>query len=269
MDQPTISLLAEAANEVWTNIERTIDLLGEDDWGRPTPCVGWDVRDVLSHLGHAEGLLVHGFPQPEPPSESVATGSPLDQMTNQGVAARRSWPFTQVVDEVRRAADATRTLLTGPDLDWEAPCMTPVGPSPRRLATELRVTDLVVHLIDIRTALGLPLDQGEESSAVAVAVGRAVRLTPWAWVKRARAAEGQSLQLGLTGPGAGTHTVVVNEGRAVAGSADDSPDASIRGAGLAYLLAVTGRHGLVAAGGGLVTRGELARVLLESYRLVG
>jgi hypothetical protein len=61
----------------------------------------------------------------------------------------------------------------------------------------------------------------------------------------------------------------MRDGKAVVEPQDGEPDAVIKGTGLAYLLAVSGRHALVPAGGGLVATGEPARVLLERFRLVG
>jgi uncharacterized protein (TIGR03086 family) len=42
----TIALLPEAARAV----SAVVDRIGEDAWSRPTPCEGWDVRDLLNHL---------------------------------------------------------------------------------------------------------------------------------------------------------------------------------------------------------------------------
>ncbi len=262
-------MLRDGAAQVWEAIERFLARLKADDWSRPTPCVGWTVQDVAAHLGHIEGMLVHGFPQPEPPPNWEAPSSPLDQITNLGVDSRRSWSKEAVIDEVERAARATRDLLASPGLDWEAEAPTPIGPAPRWTAVEMRVNDLVVHLLDLRTALGWQLREEGEEIAEAVAVGRAVRLTPWAFVKRASAREGQSLDLSLAGPGGGDHHIVVEQGRAVEKPGDGEATATIVGSGLSYLVAATGRHAMVAAAGGLATRGDLARRLLAAYRLVG
>ena len=261
--------LATAARQTWAAVLNLIPSLQPDDWNRPTPCVGWSVKDVLAHLGHVEGMLVHGFDQPEPPADWVGDGTPLDQVTNQGVAARRPWSPARVIDEIERAAAATTSLLETPELDWNEPSSTPVGPAPRSVAVEMRVNDIFLHLCDLRTALGLDINQSAEPLGRGVAIGRAVRLSPWAWAKQAKAAEGQRLRLSLTGPGAVDHDVVMRAGKAVIESQNGEPDAVIKGSGLAYLLAVSGRHALVPAGGGLVATGEPGRVLLEKFRLVG
>ena len=261
--------LAAATNQTWAAVLNLIPSLQPDDWNRPTPCVGWSVKDVLAHLGHVEGMLDHGFDQPEPPADWVGDGTPLDQVTNQGVAARRTWSPARVIDEIERAAAATTKLLDSPDLGWNEPASTPVGPAPRSVAVEMRVNDVFLHVCDLRTALGLDINQYGEPLGREVAIGRAVRLSPWAWAKQAKAAEGQRLRLSLSGSGAVDHDVVMRAGKAVVESQNREPDAVIKGSGLAYLLAVSGRHALVPAGGGLVATGEPARVLLEKFRLVG
>lgn len=266
--------LGPATNQTWNAVAALIASLEPDDWNRPTPCVGWSVKDVLAHLGHVEGLLVHQFEQPDPPADWVGEGSPLDQVTGQGVAARRIWSKDQVVDEIERAVAATRTMLSSPELNWQEPALTPVGPAPRSVAVEMRVNDAFLHLCDIRTAIGRAIDGPEiegssEPLGREVAVGRAVRLSPWAWAKRVGATEGHRLRLSLSGPGGVDHDVVMREGKAVVESHDGTPEAFIKGTALAYLLAVSGRHALVPAGGGLVATGEPARALLEKFRMVG
>lgn len=261
--------LATAANQTWVAVTNLIALLEPDDWNRPTPCVGWSVRDVLAHLGHVEGMLVHGFDQPDPPADWVGEGTPLDQVTNQGVAARRTWSPARITDEIERAAEATRVLLGQPGLDWNEAAPTPVGPAPRSVAVEMRVNDAFLHLCDLRTAIDVDIKESDEPLGREIAIGRAVRLSPWAWAKQAKARKGQRLRLSLSGSGGVDHDVVMRDGKAVVEPQDGEPDAVIKGTGLAYLLAVSGRHALVPAGGGLVATGEPARVLLERFRLVG
>ena len=261
--------LATASNQTWAAVTKLIASLEPDDWNRPTPCVGWSVRDVLAHLGHVEGMLVHGFDQPDPPTDWVGEGTPLDQVTNQGVAARRNWSPAQVTGEIERAAAATTVLLGQPELDWNEAAPTPIGPAPRSVAVEMRVNDVFLHLCDLRTAIDLDIKESAEPLGGDIAIGRAVRLSPWAWAKQARATDGQRLRLSLGGSGGVDHDIVMRDGKAVVESQNGEPDAAIKGTGLAYLLAVSGRHALVPAGGGLVATGEPARVLLEKFRLVG
>jgi hypothetical protein len=154
-------------------------------------------------------------------------------------------------------------------VDWEAETSTPIGPAPLRIGAEMRVTDLVIHLCDLNTALGRDLEPERDSASRRVAIGRAVRLTPWAWAKRVGAADGEAVSLLLTGPEGIEGEVLKKDGRAALTIGPAGPDPAIEGSGLAYLLAVSGRHGQTAAAGGLIARTERARQLLERFRLVG
>ncbi len=261
--------LAAASEQTWDAVSELIAGLELSDWDRPTPCVGWSVKDVVAHLGHVEGMLVHGFEQPEASPDWIGEGSPLDQITGQGVAARRNWSIADVVDELERASVATRTLLSRTDLDWQELAPTPVGTAPRSVAVEMRINDAYLHMCDIRTAIGQAIDGINEPLTRSVATGRAIRLSPWAWAKRVQAGDGQRLRLSLSGVSGVEHDVVMRAGKAVVEPQDGTPDALVEGSALAYLLAVSGRHALVSAGGGLIATGEPARALLEKFRLVG
>ena len=53
-DRPIVAELAE----VWTSLLGLAPELADGDWDRPSPCPGWTVRDVYSHvIGTESGLL--------------------------------------------------------------------------------------------------------------------------------------------------------------------------------------------------------------------
>ncbi len=258
-----------ALEEVWSSLLDLLDGLEPGQWSRPTPCAEWDVKDVAAHLGHLEGAW-HGFPQPEPPAGWSTEHTGLHAATAYGVAARRRWPPPQIIDEVRQASDATlqRLRALAPD-EWEQETGGVLGSTTVSGAMELRVGDAYVHLLDLRHALGLPLEPEREATALALITARAVRLSGWAAVKRAGLAEGTRIRLDLSGPGAGRQDVVVTEGRGVLGAPAGEPAGTIAGRGIGYVLAGGGRHAMVDAVGGLRVDGEPARRLVESYRLFG
>ena len=217
-------------------------------------------------------MLVHQFDQPEPPADWVGEGSPLDQATGLGVAARRSWSPAQVVDEIERARRQPSDLLTQPDLDWQEPRLTPVGPAPRHVAVEMRVNDVYLHLCDIRTAIGQTdrwagrrhRKPGKEScdrpggAAVAVGLGQKGRRprgpTPATVAERRSAAS--------------IKTSSMREGKAVVEPQDGTPMPSSTGTAwhISWPSAVATRWCRREAG--LVATGEPARALLEKFRLV-
>ncbi len=261
--------LLPALEEAWGAVIATLDSLDADDWHRATPCELWTVRDIAAHLGHLEGTA-NGLRQPDPPDDFDESGyGPLDLITNQGVAARRTWSEGQVLEEVRHASGLTLERLWSTDQEgWRTATPSPVGMIPLTQAMELRLADVYVHLLDIRHAVGRPLSEADEPMAAAAVVGRAVRLTGWAAVKRAGLADGTRIRLSLDGPsGRDSVDLVVEGGRGHLFDPEGPLPQHVAGTGLAYLLTVAGRPAMADAAGGLDVSGEDARRLLAAYRL--
>lgn len=258
--------IVDALDQVWSGVTSLLDEIDEASWQRPTPCVGWTVHDVAAHLGHLEGIG-HGFPQPDPPpgyDPAVFTG--LQAVTEEGVAARRSWSPEEVVDEIRRASATTLNALRGyGPADWEAPVPSPVGTVPARQAAEIRLADAYVHLLDIRHALGRPLETADVATASEAVVGRALRVAGWGAVKQAELRDGSRIRLDLLGRGAVELVVEGRRGRLAEPEADTVD--RIAGSPLAFLLAVSGRSEMAEAAGGLEVTGEAAARFLAGYRL--
>ncbi|NQV05918.1 maleylpyruvate isomerase family mycothiol-dependent enzyme, partial [bacterium] len=242
--------------------------LDPSGWDAPTGSAGWSVHDVAAHLGHLEGFL-QGFPQPETPDGFDRSDlSPLDAITGEGVAARRSWSHAEVLDEIRDASSQTMETLDRLDeAGWTVPTLSPVGMIARSHAQDLRLADLWVHLNDMRFGLGLPLTPDTEPLAAAAAIARAVRLTPWGSVKRAGLVDGSTIGLQLSGPSGFEGVLAVADGRGslVPGPAD-MPD-RVAGPGLAFLMAAGGRAEMIDAAGGLDVSGPAAGQLIARYRI--
>ncbi|MCB2223266.1 MAG: maleylpyruvate isomerase N-terminal domain-containing protein, partial [Actinobacteria bacterium] len=262
--------LLTGLREAWGGAVALLRGLDGADWDRPTPCEGWAVRDVAAHLGHVEGIA-HGYPQPPTPEtfDPSAFGG-FHAFTEEGVAARRPLPVGDVLGEVVTAAEATLAQVGayGPD-DWEQPVPSPVGMVPAHQAAEIRMADVLVHLMDLRTALGLPIDPGTEPTAVRILEDRAIRLTGWGAVKGAGLPEGARVRLDIEGRAPMDLVVADGKGRLgpPEGGPEGSADARIAGTGLAYALAVAGRPAMADAAGGLTAEGDTATALLEGYRL--
>ena len=147
--------------------------------------------------------------------------------------------------------------------------MGPLGMTSVTNFAEIRLSDLFVHLLDLRFALGLHLANAAESTAEALVVGRAVRLTGWGAVKGADLPDGTRIRLELTGPGGTTADLVVTDRRGTLIDPEPVTVDRIVGPALAYLLEVSGRHEMAEAAGGLEVVGEAAKALLTEYRLFG
>ena len=115
--------------------------LGEDDWGRPTPCAGWTARDLLGHLATSIRVgisLMQGrppaFPDAARPGDLVE-GDPVEFWRGTVGQARA----------VLRSADLTLAMET------------PLGQTVAD-ALVIPVIDLYVHAWDLGAAAGIDVE---------------------------------------------------------------------------------------------------------------
>jgi uncharacterized protein (TIGR03083 family) len=258
-----------ALEEAWSSIDSLLTLLGVDQWQLPTPNTEWDIKDLAAHLGGLEAMF-HGFPQPDPPEGWASEQTGLHQLTDLGVVARRNWAADQVMDEFRRASRAQLDMLRSLDEDgWRQQTLGPLGMTTMTNFADIRLGDLYVHLLDLRFALGLPVQSTAEQTAESRVVGRAVRLTGWGAVKAAGLPDGTRIRMDLSGPGGTVADLVVADRRGNLISPEPDPVERIRGPALSYLLEVAGRPEMAKAAGELDVEGASARTLLDRYRLFG
>ena len=261
--------LIRALEEVWTGIDVLFDSLTEDQWALPTSNTEWDIKDLAAHLGGLESLFL-GLPQPDPPDGWTTDHTGLHQVTGLGVAARRSWSPTEVLAEFRTASRAQLERLRPLDeAGWQEPTIGPLGMTSVSNFAEIRLSDLYVHLLDLRFALGLPMQSAAEPTAEVLVVGRAVRLTGWGAVKGADLADGTRILLDLNGPGGTKTDLVVADRRGNLVDPEPGTTERVVGSALAYLLEIAGRHQMAESAGGLQVEGDAAQALLEGYRLFG
>jgi uncharacterized protein (TIGR03083 family) len=261
--------VVSALEQAWTGIDVLLSSLPDEQWALPTPNTEWDIKDLAAHLGGLESLFL-GFPQPDPPEGWITEHTGLHQVTDHGVAARRAWSAAEVMDELRSTSRAQLERLRGLDeAAWQEPTIGPLGMTSVANFADLRLSDLYVHLLDLRFALGLPLQSAGAPIAEALVVGRVVRLTGWGAVKGAKLPDGTRIFLDLGGPGGTVADLVVADRRGNLVDAEPGTIDRIAGPALAYLLEISGRHDMAEAAGGLEVDGEAAKALLAGYRLFG
>ncbi|WGL52785.1 maleylpyruvate isomerase family mycothiol-dependent enzyme [Nocardioides sp. BP30] len=146
----------------WRSVGDFVELvsaLPQEDWSRPTDLPGWDVRAVVSHVAHLEGVLGGA------PEESVAVPElahvvgPMGRFTEIGVITRRDVEPASVVEQIRRYTAARHAdLLATPPTDPGAPApgiFGLIGWNDRTLLRN-RPLDIWMHEQDIRRATGHP-----------------------------------------------------------------------------------------------------------------
>ena len=126
--------------------ERLVTTIGDDEWGLPTPCTGWSVRDVLNHLVGGNLLFVRVLGgEPLPPREELMAASRTDRLGEDAAGAYR-------------ASAAALVEAFGAEGVLERPVTVPAGTFPGSGALQLRITEALVHGWDIARATDRPLE---------------------------------------------------------------------------------------------------------------
>jgi len=106
--------ITDALETTWGSIDRLVRPRPPESYDAMTPCPGWSVKDVLSHLVGFEKML-HGEPVPEYHGEwPNYVHNPIGEFNEAFVQANRERPGLEVLDELRnqcaRSIAALRTL---------------------------------------------------------------------------------------------------------------------------------------------------------------
>ena len=120
MAEPATSALP--ADQLQRALEATGDLLAgvrDDQWGEPTPCTDWNVRDLVNHFvggNHMFASILHGgqLPSPEQTAQLRGTdhlhGDPVAAYRQAGWALQEAFrPYSRIVT-MRGALLGTRAI---------------------------------------------------------------------------------------------------------------------------------------------------------------
>ncbi|MHB8717485.1 MAG: maleylpyruvate isomerase family mycothiol-dependent enzyme [Candidatus Dormibacteria bacterium] len=231
-----------AIRECRDHIVATCETFAEDDWRKPTACPGWDVQDVVAHLGSLESYLL-GKPATdlERAVDRPWVRNALGALNETLVEARRGWPPSRVLDELRSASGERLAALEATDeagLD-ELVAAPRGGTMPLRQFLGVRLWDFAVHEADIAEATGRPL---RLDSPAARRIFTELALLSGRALGRARAPEGAALRISLEGtPHA--YTARVDGGRgAPSPVAAEEATLHLRASPTAFLRVATGRR---------------------------
>jgi uncharacterized protein (TIGR03083 family) len=234
---------AAAAADLWDRIIVLVDDLAETDWQQPTPCPGWTVHDLIGHLSGLQTGFDSGAHVPAPQGwEPDPTASPVDAWTGMGVAARRGWSGEQLRTELGQAREGHVARLSAVD-DWSAEADGPIGRTSEDGLFQVRMMDVWVHLQDLRSALGLPLETDDTSDAAAAAHGYVVGLVPWLYVRKAGAQEHATMRLTVGAPVDLDTVLEVSMGRARHNPDADPGVCGVTASAAGLTLLAVGRFG--------------------------
>ncbi|MFF0475146.1 maleylpyruvate isomerase family mycothiol-dependent enzyme [Streptomyces sp. NPDC004284] len=218
---PSLQNYADAWTHSIEAIAELVQPLVESEWNRPTPCIGWSVRDIVSHVIGMETEML-GDPRPihSLPRDLYHVRSDFARYMEVQVDVRRHHTSPEMTSELEyiliRRARQLRNENRSPEHLIRAPLS-----AEQTLETGYRdrAFDVWVHEQDLRAALGVP---GNLDSAGAL-VARDVLLEalPDVVAKDAGAPASSAVVLDVTGPVEFLRTIRVDaEGR---GTIDGAP----------------------------------------------
>lgn len=192
----------KAAETEYLRLAGLLATLDADDWGRPTECTEWDVREVVAHLvGAAESnaSVRETLRQARRGNALRTPGQPtVDGINALQVAERTDTPPEQLVEDLRDAGARgvrARRRLPAPLRALRLPFGPPLGVrSLGYLMDCIYTRDAWMHRVDIARATGRPLLLTADHD------GRIVADVVQEWA----AAHGQPYELTLSGPAGGT-----------------------------------------------------------------
>lgn len=115
-----------------------VSQIHDDQWGLPTPCAGWTLHDLLSHMTTEN----HGF-------AAAARGE---------TTSRDAWTAVPFSDDPRRdyaaSADEVLTAFADPAPEFWLPNVSETVRFPARQAIGFHLLDYVVHTWDVAASLG-------------------------------------------------------------------------------------------------------------------
>jgi uncharacterized protein (TIGR03084 family) len=153
------SALLEALEREQTSLQVDLRDLNADDWFRPTPSKGWDVRDTVAHLADTDEIAIDTCTGgPRPLNEFAARLASAEDTTLWGVLRGRRRAGSDVLSWWETTSARERDVIA--DLDPATRVPWGLGMRPPSLVTA-RLMETWAHGLDARAALGLPvLDTG-------------------------------------------------------------------------------------------------------------
>ncbi|CAM5516318.1 MULTISPECIES: maleylpyruvate isomerase family mycothiol-dependent enzyme [Streptomyces] len=155
---PSLQPYTDAATHSIEAIAELVKPLAESEWNRRTPCPGWSVRDIVSHVIGMECEML-GDPRPihTLPRDLYHVQSDFARYMEMQVDVRRHHTSPEITAELEyvliRRARQIRNESRSPETKVRAPLGTE---QTLEMALNLRAFDVWVHEQDLRTTLGQP-----------------------------------------------------------------------------------------------------------------
>ncbi|MGW3498172.1 maleylpyruvate isomerase family mycothiol-dependent enzyme [Streptomyces sp. NPDC001020] len=218
---PTLQPYADAWTHSVEAISELVQPLVESEWNRRTPCPGWSVRDVVSHV---IGLDCEMLGDPRPihtlPRDLFHVTNEHQRYMEMQVDVRRHHTAPEMTSELEYTIIRRNRQLRNESRDPGTKVRGPLGTEPTlEEAMRYRAFDVWVHEQDLRAALGVPGNL--DSPGAHIARDELLAALPKVVAEDAGAPPGSAIVLDIHGPVEFLRTVRVDsEGR---GSIDSAP----------------------------------------------
>ncbi|WP_415947447.1 maleylpyruvate isomerase family mycothiol-dependent enzyme [Streptomyces sp. KLOTTS4A1] len=218
---PSLQSYADAWTHSVEAISELLQPLAEDEWNRATPCPGWSVRDIVSHIIGVDCEML-GDPRPihTLPRDLYHVQTESQRYMEVQVDVRRHHTAPEMTAELEYTIIRRSRQLRNESRQPEAKVRGPLG-SEESLedAMRRRAFDIWVHEQDLRTALDKPGNQ--DSPGALVARDLLLDALPKVVAKRASPPPNSAVVFDVHGPVEFLRTVRIDaEGR---GSVDSAP----------------------------------------------
>ncbi|MGW0812516.1 maleylpyruvate isomerase family mycothiol-dependent enzyme [Streptomyces viridiviolaceus] len=155
---PTLQPYADAWTHSIEAISELVQPLAEAEWNRRTPCPGWSVRDVVSHVMGLDSEML-GDPRPihTLPRDLFHVTNDHQRYMEMQVDVRRHHTAPEMTSELEYMIIRRNRQLRNESRDPDTKVRGPLG-TELTLAESMRrhAFDVWVHEQDLRTALGRP-----------------------------------------------------------------------------------------------------------------
>ncbi|WP_405554141.1 maleylpyruvate isomerase family mycothiol-dependent enzyme [Streptomyces sp. NBC_01171] len=266
---PTLQPYADAWNHSIDAISELVNPLAETEWNRRTPCPGWSVRDVVSHV---IGLDCEMLGDPRPihtlPRDLFHVTNESQRYMEMQVDVRRHHTAPEMTSELEYTVIRRNRQIRNESRQPDTVVRGPMGKEiTLELAMRMRAFDVWVHEQDLRTALGRPGNL--DSPGALVARDLLLAGLPKVVAKQAQAPRSSAIVFDVHGPVEFLRTIRVDiQGRGTLETAPAlGPAASFSLDWETYFRLACGRISAEAAGDRIKAEGdpELTAAILRNF----
>jgi uncharacterized protein (TIGR03084 family) len=198
----TLEEVMQDLRDETANLDAVLAPLAGDDWFKPTPAEGWDIRDTIGHLASTDDIMWEGITgTPNPSRRFPEQAATIDDFTALHVEEARGMEPSDVYAWWRSATARLHDTIGGFDektkYPWGGNMLSPLS------LASARIMETWAHSHDVHDALGKDYPDNDRIRHIA---HLGLRALPNAFALAGIAAPGP-VRLELTSPSGETWTM--------------------------------------------------------------